>query len=333
MDNGTKLQLSNNADREKVKFNKQLLIYLFFLLVSLSFWYLNALSKDYTTDIYYSVQYEDFPKGKVLITDLPPKIGLKIKGFGFSILRCKLSGYLKSLNLSLNQYPIEVLKKNNTTQYFLLTKYTKDYIASQFTNEIQLIEVKPDTLFLNLTDVVEKKVPVKLKVSLQFEKQYMQGIQLLTPDSVMISGPKTIIDTIEFAETRELKKKKVNDTILQTLELFPLNKITFHPNKISAIIPVFKYTELTFNVPIEAENVPDSLFLRTFPSSISLSCWVSLADYDKMSPFLFRAVVDYKSITNSQQAHNKLKISLIKTPANVTSVTFHPKSAEYLIEK
>jgi len=332
LDNEKKSQISTTTGREKVKINKQLLIYLFFLVVSLIFWYLNALSKDYTTDIYYAVNYEDFPKGKILINELPAKIGLKVKGFGFTILRCVLAGYVKPLSLSLNQYPIEVLTRNNNTQYFLLTKYARDYIATQITNELQLLDVKPDTLFLNLTDVLEKKVPVKLKLNLHFEKQYMQGHELLKPDSVLISGPNSIIDTMSYVETRELKKKKVNDTIIQSLEILKINKITCQPNKITAIIPVIKYTEITFSIPIEADNVPDSLYLRTFPSNISLSCWVGLSDYDKMSPFLFRAVVDYNTINNNQQ-HSKLKINLIKIPANVNNITFYPKSAEYLIEK
>ena len=332
MDNEPKLVISNYSGREKVKFNKQLLIYLFFLLVALIFWYLNALSKDYTTDIYYSVKYNNFPKDKVLINELPTKIELKIKGFGFSILRCKLAGYYKPVIISLNQYPIEVLRKNNKILYYLLTKYTKDYISTQFSNEIQLFEVKPDTLFLNLTDVLEKKVPVKPKLNLQFAKQFMQGMLLIKPDSILISGPNTIIDTISYIETVELKKKKANDTIIQTLDLIPINKIKFQPEKVTVVIPVIKYTEITFDIPIEAENVPDSLFLRTFPASVRLSCWVGLSEYDKMSPFLFRVVVDYKSINDVQQ-HNKLKIDLIKVPNNVSNITFYPKRVEYLIEK
>jgi len=184
----------------------------------------------------------------------------------------------------------------------------------------------------NLTDVLEKKVPVKVKLNLQFEKQYMQGLELIKPDSILISGPNTIIDTITYLESTELKRKKVKDTIIQALDLITINKVNFQPKKVSVIVPVIKYTEITFSIPVEAENVPDSLFLRTFPSSINLSCWVGLAEYDKMSPFLFRAVVDYKTINNNQH-HSKLKINLTKIPANVNNITFYPKNVEYLIEK
>lgn len=330
METGLKLQITNFTDREKVKFNRQLLIYLFFLLVSICFWYLIALSKDYTTTINYSVHYTNFPKGKVLIADLPDKINLKVRGFGFNLLKYKLVGLYQPLNISISNYRIDLLRKENKYTYFLLTRYTKEVIASQLSSDIQLLDVKPDTLYINLADVVEKKVVVRPLLDIQLEKQYMHGAISVKPDSVIISGPQALVDSINIFKTKALKFKDVKDTIIQVVELENINRIYAKPAKVMIIVPVVKYTELIFNIPIEGENVPDSLFLRTFPSSITLNCWVSIADYDKMSPFMFRAVVDYSSIGNSQ---HKMKVNLSKRPANVNNITFHPKSVEYLIEK
>ena len=89
MEAESKSNSSLTTDREQVKFNKQLLIYLFFLVVAICFWYLNALSKDYTTVVNYAVKFTDFPKGKVLVSDMPDKIGLKVKGFGLTFLNIK----------------------------------------------------------------------------------------------------------------------------------------------------------------------------------------------------------------------------------------------------
>lgn len=330
METGLKLQFTNLTDREKVKFNRQLLIYLFFLLISISFWYLNALSKDYTTVISYSVRYTDFPKGKVLVGDLPDKIDIKVRGFGFNLLKYKLLGFYQPLSLSINNYRLDILRQKNKYTYFLLTRYAKDIFALQLSGDLQLIDIKPDTLFVNLADVVEKKVAVKAMLNVVLEKQYMHGQMIIKPDSIIISGPQAILDSINVFRTKELKLKNVKDTIIKLVELEDIKRIVSKPQKVLITLPVVKYTELVFNIPIEAENVPDSLFLRTFPSNISLSCWVSIADYDKMSPFMFRAVVDYKNIGNMK---NKMKVTLLKKPSNVNNITFHPKSVEYLIEK
>ena len=332
MDAGLKHQLSNLTDREKVKFNRQLLIYLLFLVVSIIFWYLNALSKEYTTVINYPVKYEDFPKGKVLVSDLPEKLEIKVKGFGFTILRSKLTSYIKPIILPINIFRLDIKRKDNQYIYYLLSRYTKEWIGNQLGSELQLISLLPDTLFFKFTDVIDKKIPVQLVSKLNFAKQFMQnGKILIQPDSIVVSGPQVILDTLKVISTYKLELKGIKDTITKEVNLFPIPKISYDTKNVFITIPAVKYTEMVLNIPIESVNVPDSLKLKTFPAYISLSCWVGISDYDKMTPFMFRASVDYKILKNNPS--NKVKINLTKIPPMVINITYHPKSVEYIIEK
>lgn len=332
MDAGLKHQLSNLTDREKVKFNRQLLIYLLFLVVSIIFWYLNALSKEYTTVINYPVKYEDFPKGKVLVSDLPEKLEIKVKGFGFTILRSKLTSYIKPIILPINIFRLDIQRKDNQYIYYLLSRYTKEWIGNQLGSELQLVSLLPDTLFFKFTDVIDKKIPVQLVSKLHFAKQFMQnGKILIQPDSIVVSGPQVILDTLKVISTYKLELKGIKDTITKEVNLFPIPKISYNKKNVSITIPAVKYTEMVLNIPIESVNVPDSLKLKTFPAYISLSCWVGISDYDKMTPFMFRASVDYKILKNNPS--NKVKINLTKIPPMVINITYHPKSVEYIIEK
>ena len=332
MDAGLKHQLSNLTDREKVKFNRQLLIYLLFLVVSIIFWYLNALSKEYTTIISYPVKYEDFPSGKVLVSDLPEKLEIKVKGFGFTILRSKLTSYIKPVLLPVNIFRLDIQRKDNQYIYYLLSRYTKEWIGNQLGSELQLISLLPDTLFFKFTDVIDKKVPVHLVSRFDFAKQFMQnGKIVINPDSIVVSGPQVILDTLKAISTYKLEIKGIKDTITKEVSLFPISKILFKTKKVFVTIPAVKYTEMVLNIPIESVNVPDSLKLKTFPAYISLSCWVGISDYDKMTPFMFRASIDYNILKNNPS--NKVKINLTKIPAMVINISYHPKSVEYIIEK
>jgi hypothetical protein len=327
-----KNQPSNITDREKVKINKKLLIYLFFLIISIALWYLNALSKDYTTFIQYDVRYENFPKGKALITELPEKLSFKVKGLGFSVLKHKLLAYTTSITLPIDNFRLDISRKDNQYIYYLLTRYTKDWISSQLGADVQLVEIKPDTLIFNFTDVIEKKVLVKPSLSLQFEKQYMQnGHILVRPDSVVVSGPQALIDTLSGVYTKEFKTKNLKDTLKQELELRPVKRMALKTSQVFVTVPVEKFTEFSLSVPIEASNVPDGLKIRTFPSAITVSCIVGLSAYDKMSPYMFRAVVDYSNLIGNSQ--NKVKVDLVKGPTNAQNIRFYPKSVEYIIEK
>jgi hypothetical protein len=332
MDTGLKHQLTNVTDREKVKFNRQLLIYLLFLFVSIIFWYLNALSKEYTTVIRYPVKYEDFPKGKVLVSDLPEKLEIKVKGFGFTILRSKLTSYMNPIILPINIFRLDIQRKENQYEYYLLTRYAKEWVGNQLGTEIQLITLLPDTLFFKFTDVVDRKIPIQLVSKLDFAKQYMQNGKIeLTPDSMIVSGPQVMLDTLKCIQTSELELKKIKDSVTREVGLCPLPKISYAQKSVFVTIPTVKYTEMILTIPIESENVPDSLRLKTFPSNITLSCWVGLSDYDKMSPFLFHAIVDYKMLTDN--ASGKIKVNLTKVPVTAKNITFHPKNVEYIIEK
>jgi hypothetical protein len=323
---------SDTADRSKVKLNKPLLIYLFFLIISVSLWYLNALSKDYTTEVDCLVTYQSFPKGKALVSDLPEKLSLKVKGLGFSILKYKLTSYYHPITLPVSNFRLDIIRRENRYEYFLLTRYAKDEIASQLSSDIQLISIRPDTLQFLFADVVEKKVPVVPALNLQFETQYLQhGKLMVMPDSIVASGPQVMIDSLQFVNTRLVTIKDIKDTLIKEVELQPLKNITYSKPKVWFVLPVEKYTEMALSIPIEGENVPDGYRVKTFPGYITLSCWVGIADYDKITPFMFRATVDYNALIGNPR--NKAKIKLVKAPASVQNVRFNPKSTEYIIEK
>jgi hypothetical protein len=327
-----KIPYTQLTDREKVKFKKQLLIYLFFLVISIILWYLIALSKDYTTTLAYPVKYEDFPRGKVLVSDLPEKLNLRVKGLGFSILQHKITSYLNNITLPINIFKLNIIQKDNQFKYYILTRSTKEWIGNQLGNDIQLFDINPDTLFFEFTDVVDKKIRVKPRINLQLKKQYMIiGDIKIKPDSIIASGPQSMIDTLQYVYTEEMKNKDVEDSLVKELSLVPIKRFLFQTQKVLVIVPVEKYTEMLFNVPIEAENAPFGLDIKTFPGTITLSCRVGISAYDKLTPYMFRATVDYNALTSNPQS--KLKVNLVKIPSNVQNVRFYPKSVDYLIEK
>lgn len=327
-----KKQTSIYTDREKVKINKKLLIYLFFLLISVALWYLNALSKDYTTLIHYKVRFTNYPKGKVLISDMPEKLGLKVKGLGFSILKHQLVGYTRTIDFPIDNFRLDITRKNNQYHYFLLTRYAKEWLSGQLSSDVQLVDIEPDSLVFKFADVVERKVAVKANLNLEFEKQYMQSSSAkVKPDSILASGPLVMMDTLKCIYTQEIKKKHVKDSLKAELELVPMNKIATAVTKVSVVVPVEKYTELNLSIPIETINVPEGLRVRTFPGAINVSCWVGVSSYDKMAPYLFRATIDYNTIISNSPS--KIKVDLVKTPQHIQNVRYSPKSVDYLIEK
>lgn len=320
------------TDREKVKFKKQLFIYLFFLVISFIFWYINALSHTYITELSYQITYTNYPKGKVLVSDKPASLILKVRGNGFQLLRSKVDSHFRPIEVDLKEYASFIYSINSGKySHYLSSLRIKDKLNKRFP-ELQLIQVKPDSLYFNFTTVIDRKVAVKPQLIIEFSDQYMlSGKIQVIPDSIIVSGPKVIIDTLSFIYTKKLQLKDISDTIFQPIELEPLDKFIFPRKSVKVYVPVEKFTEVVYSVPVEPENVPAGFEVKTFPASITVSFNVTLSVFDQMTPYMFRAAVDYKAIVDGSP--QKLKVNLVKYPSAVTNVKFYPKSVEYLVEK
>ena len=69
------------SERKKITLNKRFLIFFFFLLLSILFWFLTALNKEYVTSISYPVRYIRFPEDRVLVNDIPDRLDLTVANF------------------------------------------------------------------------------------------------------------------------------------------------------------------------------------------------------------------------------------------------------------
>jgi hypothetical protein len=320
----------DKTDREKVKFRKQLFIYLFFLFMSVLFWYLIALSKTYNTKIKYPVHFVNYPKGKVLISSNIVDVEFHFQGVGFHLLRHKILSYFSPVKLDLKEFDAQIQATTNPYRYYLVSNTTLFRFNSLF-NKLQVNRVEPDTFYFLFTGVVDKKIVIKPNLSLEFEKPFMQkGNTHLIPDCMIISGPQAIIDTLKYISTKPIQIKGINKNVMTSAELEPIKHFIFPEQKVKIHISAEKYTEVIYSIPIESENVPSGYEVKTFPASVTLSFNIALSDFDKVNAYMFRAIVDYNNITTSHPS--KLKVILLKSPAMAKNIKFNPRSVDYLVE-
>jgi YbbR domain-containing protein len=199
-------------------------------------------------------------------------------------------------------------------------------------SDVKILDIFPDSLIFEFGEIVQKSVPVVPNLSINYEKQFMLAGEITTyPDSIIVSGPNFIIDTIKQVFTRFEMISEVNQSVTRNCNLEVMKNVTYSERKVMVNIPVEQFTESILDIPIEKIHVPDTLVLKTFPGSVKLTCNVSLTNYDKLTSHQFRAVVDFEGIENNLS--NKLKVSIVKAPDYVRSVRFHPINVEYIIEK
>ncbi|PIE86326.1 MAG: hypothetical protein CSA05_01190 [Bacteroidia bacterium] len=324
--------LKKKLSEKTLQLDNRVIIFLFFLLISTIFWFLNALGKEYTTNIVFPVVYENFPENKILVSELPDEISLKVSSFGFTILKETQTFGSSPITIDVGAIALNRKEKLDSTKYYVLSNTMIRDIEQQFSSDFKILEISPDSLYFQFEEIFSKKIPVKNNINLKFEKQYVQkGKIQISPDSIIISGAASLIETIDSILTKPKTIENVNARITKKIALQEIEGTILSDQEVVVDIPVERYTEEKFRLPIQVTNLPDSLRLKLFPSYVNVSYLVAFNDYEVIDKKAFKAIVDYDNL--QQKQNNKLRVKIVNFPENIISYSWYPRSVEYIIEK
>ena len=315
----------NNSDTKKN--NKRLKVFLLFLTLSLLFWLLIKLSKDYISDVEFNLVYTDIPQSKLLHNDPDQKIVLTVKTVGFKLLKYGLKP--RTLNYSLDE--MEFKKKSDL--YFSLTKSNINFLQAQLSAETTVLKVEPDTLFFDLGVKKSKKVKVITHIKINFKPGFnLTKQKVINPSTIVISGPSKAIDTIYEVHTEEFELKDVSDSFEEKIKLVnPSNAISLSINEIVIKGKVEKITQGTFILPYRVINLPKKYLISSYPKEVKVVFQVALNDYNKISENSFKIQCDYKHTADNNLDYLIPKI--VEKPDILFDVKVIPNKIEYLIKK
>lgn len=317
--------------RERLLPNKKLIIFVIFIGIATFIWLLWTLEKEYTTVISNPVQFSGLPEDRILVNKLPEKIQMEVTARGFAILRHNwdISTPPLKINFS-NLYNVPF--DNNTAQNINVSLgAAKSRLTNQL-SDIRVNSIVPDTLTFSFAILIHKKVPVIADIELEMEKQYMtKGIARVIPDSIEISGPSTILDTLDHLMTAPLRLKKVDRNIVRNLAVVNHHdKITLMHKRVQVEVQVDQYTEKKLEAPIHGINVPDSVQLKFFPATAIITFRVIVSEFEKIQPEQFKLVVDYKQIEAGSAP--KLLVQVLNSPDYISNLKTNPEAVSYILE-
>jgi hypothetical protein len=312
----------------KSKTTKKQHTLLFFLLISLLFWLLTKLSKEYETKVIYAVNYVNLPSSKLFQNTPENTVELLVKSTGFNLLQEKLQK--RSINIGLRN-----VVPGDSYSYYLLSKTKYNQIQSQLEKSIELIGFSKDTLFFELGFNKRKKVPVITNFDFRFKSGYNLSNKIIVrPDSVEISGPEIQVDKINSIITSLLQIEDIVEDMYFEIPLLKpeaLNKLNYSHNQVQVIGQVEKFTEDSFHVPFEIVGLPTNTKITTYPKTIEVVFQVGLSNYKKIAANDFKIICNYKK--SASENTRFLIPELIEKPSLVSSIKMIPNHIEYLIQK
>ena len=295
-----------------------------FILISFSLWIFTKLSDEQTSKISFPVELINIPD-LMIIDQAPDKnINLTVTSSGFDLLIYSIKNSIQ-LNLSLANY-------NNGIGSIKLSDQ-KFQIQKQLFEGTIINEIDPPILNFDYSNLRRKKVKVSANANLTYMSGYNKfGSWEIKPDSIFVSGPFSIVDSLKTISTLLINYDNINFDLNEDLELLSIHpQVEYDTKFVNINLSVKKYTEKTLSSPINIINLPDSLSIRLFPQNIDISFTIPLENAESISPNDFSFYSDF--IESDLGNKDKLIIKLSKKPETVSRLKWEPKYVKYLIRE
>jgi len=317
----------------KPKLNRRSVAFLLCLLLSGLFWLLMSLSKEYVDEIGIPVLYTDLPEDVLIASELTEVVNAEVKSFGFDLM-WYWSGLEKPLiKVSANPAKLPSIDRKGEEFHYMLTNDKNSFLSNLKDNQLEILSISPDTLFLKFKQKYTKYVPIKLNAEISFLKQYgMVTAPILVPDSILVIGSKEQIDTIAFVRTELQSWTDLNESLTSQASLTrhsDLPFVQFSHTEIQVELNVVEFTEGSVTIPLRVQaEKPETV--KVFPNEVEIKYQVPLISYDDVAANQFQAsvILNKRSIKSTS-----LSVIIDRQPESVRQVRVSPPQVEYIIQK
>jgi YbbR domain-containing protein len=310
--------------RETLK-GKKIKVFLIFFVVSFIVWMLVKLADTYTDTIVMKVVHTNLSEDKILLGSQENVVAAQVKTTGFRMLGQKF--FKKEIEVDLKN--VTKIKEDNF--YVLANTAVNKHIYQ----DIEILNVSPDTLFFTLGKNKTKKVPVIHQLALEFEKGYNLYDSLqIKPNTIEISGPEDVVDQLEAVFTEIQQVEEINadiDLDLKLLKNDSLQRINYSQATVKAVAKVEKFTEGKLSLPLQVQNLPQGYSIKLFPKEISITYTANVSDFNTINASDFIAYCDYTDVKNGEVSFFIPKLG--KYPKTVKSYRIENNKINFLIKK
>ena len=308
---------------ERLPSKGRLRFFLIFVFISFFFWISTKLSNTYTIEQSFSINWNDVPEG-IIILDKEYKLNTSIKASGIEVMIYRL--FLNELNVSLKEAKFSSTKGvvNTERQYF--------FVEQQLFNNTILNQISPVSLEFEYSNLEKKNVPIIPKIEFNLRPGYLLDKPLLSiPDSILISGPKILLDSIHNIETQFFSYDDIFEPLSYIVKLKKIPKIQMPIDEVKINLSVSRYSEKEFILPIEILNLPKDKRVKLFPPKVKVKVTLPVSIISTVKDSDFSLVVDYNEIIYDKT--RELQLSINKQPPAIKQIILEPKKVNFLIRR
>lgn len=288
--------------------------------IALFFWFMIQLSKSYVVEEPVGLIYET-PTDKSFSSIPVSFLNVKSSSIGWHLVSQIFKSEKEKAFIELEDQSQQVLNRN------LLIAKVNNVLSSRKS----IVDINPDFVIVQLENTAELKLPVLLKDSILFADGYhLKNNVQISPDSITISGPNSLISGLTNITTKPLKLKDVKTDQTLDLELEPINSelLTLNTTKVNIKLEVEEFSQKTINVQVIPINSPDSI--TVVPGQVAISFIAGLSHYNSITDSDFYVEVDCLNLRQDSTT-KELPVIIKDAPEKAKNISVEPAFVEVFI--
>lgn len=321
---------------------RQIRYFLVILGLTALVWLAVAMSEKHEYSIPVKVEMTGFDAKRYAVLEADSSLMLQIESSGFN-----------ALFLSLKKEPVTIqvdMQKENVRRYRrhsvdgrgdLCRAVSVSDLSGLLERQLSSYGIRQlgsnkDSLMLILGERSSKTFrPDISDVRINFADGYgLYGQPLLVPAEVTLYGPQEILATISQLKVQPVEFDNVHETANFRVALDTswkaLGDIYTSDSRLTIRIPVERYVEREYSVPVTIEDVDTTMHIRLYPDHATLRVWVAEEDVPTVTADRFKLSADYRDILSQTP---KLKLRLSQFPESVRVRSIGPEEIQYVIIK
>jgi YbbR domain-containing protein len=256
------------------------------ILAATIFWFLNSFNENYTTNINFPLKFDFDTKNYIPVDPLPDQLLVNVTGAGWDLFRRSAGLRVPPLIIPLDR-PSGVKKIVGST------------LPALFSGQLQGLQINfvvNDTVYLN----IEPRGRRWLTLSIDSVEKYIRedygiiGKCSITPDSVLVEGPISMVTTLPEPYNINLDDRNIDEDFDDEIDVaLPHGHlIRCNPSRVNVRFDVEEFVQVTDSVRLRLIHLPSSARPEMQISMLPLTIRIQRSEQSKVLWDSVRAVVD-----------------------------------------
>ena len=311
--------------------SRELFIFLIFVLLSATFWFVQSLQRRFTYTLRIPVEYDSIPPEVGMQTKLPEYIEVSLEDEGGHFLEYTTRG-LAPIRLRLQR------DRQVIAGFAISSSMLSGEVRSRLSTGARIISISPTSIEVMAYRRQRKVLPITLGSLPRIAMGYATGDIELTPAEVTVFASGKTLETLTSIQTAPFEENTLQATTTTKVRLRLPDGVYASTNVVQVHIPVEQLTEQSFTLPVEVIGTPEGFVLLPLPRVATIQLTLPRSRYKDIHPEDLKIAVAYPDLVTEAAAVDsdlprQLPITLVQKPDWLKHYRLTPDHVQYVIEE